>query len=239
MRELVGHMEGINRLLARYGVKFGIYKNKEFHEQLFPFDPLARVITAEEFAYLERGLTQRVDALNGFLADIYSDKKIVKDGVIPEDFIFSSKGYLPQCEGITPPKKIYSHISGIDLVQGKDGSWYILDEDGTIIFTDEDGNPLDPVLPSPDGMGNPVDLSGTPSDGTPSTPGTSTPGTTPDPGQNATLPTDTVPGVPDGTEPPDPGLPPEEAPELPPVQDPEIPQLPSEDPEGNIMPDGI
>lgn len=128
MRELVGHMEGINRLLARYGVKFGIYKNKEFHEQLFPFDPLARVITAEEFAYLERGLTQRVDALNGFLADIYSDKKIVKDGVIPEDFIFSSKGYLPQCEGITPPKRIYSHISGIDLVQGKDGSWYILED---------------------------------------------------------------------------------------------------------------
>lgn len=128
MRELVEHMEGINRLMARYGVKFGIYKNKEFHEQLFPFDPLARVITAEEFAYLERGLTQRVDALNAFLADIYSDKKIVKDGVIPENFIFSSKGYLPQCEGIRPPKDIYSHISGIDLVQAKDRSWYILED---------------------------------------------------------------------------------------------------------------
>lgn len=128
MRELVEHMEGINRLMARYGVKFGIYKNKEFHEQLFPFDPLARVITAEEFAYLERGLTQRVDALNAFLADIYSGKKIVKDGVIPEDFIFSSKGYLPQCEGIRPPKNIYSHISGIDLVQAKDRSWYILED---------------------------------------------------------------------------------------------------------------
>lgn len=128
MRELVEHMEGINRLMARYGVKFGIYKNKEFHEQLFPFDPLARVITAEEFAYLERGLTQRVDALNAFLADLYSDKKIVKDGVIPEDFIFSSKGYLPQCEGIRPPKDIYSHISGIDLVQAKDKSWYILED---------------------------------------------------------------------------------------------------------------
>ncbi len=128
MKELVAHMEKINQLLARYGVKFGIYKNKEFHEQLFPFDPLARVITAEEFAYLEKGLSQRVDALNAFLADIYSEKKIVKDGVIPEDFIFSSKGYLPQCEGITPPKKIYSHISGIDLVQAKDKTWYILED---------------------------------------------------------------------------------------------------------------
>jgi len=128
MKELVTHMERINQLLARYGVKFGIYKNKEFHEQLFPFDPLARVITAEEFAYLEKGLCQRVDALNAFLADIYGEKRIVKDGVIPEDFIFSSKGYLPQCEGIVPPKKIYSHISGIDLVQAKDKTWYILED---------------------------------------------------------------------------------------------------------------
>lgn len=128
MRELVEHMEGINRLMARYGVKFGIYKNNEFHEQLFPFDPLPRKIPAEEYSYLERGLIQRVDALNLFLKDLYSGKKIVKDGIIPEDFIFTSKGYLPQCEGVTPPKGIYSHISGIDLVQGKDLNWYILED---------------------------------------------------------------------------------------------------------------
>lgn len=128
MKEIVEQRESINRLMARYGVKFGIYKNNEFHEQLFPFDPLPRIIKPEEFSYLKRGLTQRVDALNTFLADIYSDKKIVKDGVIPEDFIFSSKGYLPQCEGVKPPKNIYSHISGIDLVQGKDGEWYILED---------------------------------------------------------------------------------------------------------------
>ncbi len=128
MRDMVEHMEGINRLMARYGVKFGIYKNREFHEQLFPFDPLPRVIPAEEFEYLEKGLAQRVDALNCFLADIYGEKKIVKDGVIPEDFIFLSKGYLPQCEGMIPPKRIYSHISGIDLVQAKDGTWYILED---------------------------------------------------------------------------------------------------------------
>ena len=120
MFELVDHTEDINRLLARYGVKFGIYKNNEFHEQLFPFDPLPRIISAEEFEFLDRGLSQRVRALNLFLADIYSDKKIIKDGVIPEDFVYSSKGYLPQCEGIVPPGRIYSHISGIDLVQGKD-----------------------------------------------------------------------------------------------------------------------
>ena len=128
MKDMIEHMESINRLMARYGVKFGIYKNGEFHEQLFPFDPLPRVITHKEFAYLEKGLSQRVDALNCFLSDVYEDKKIIKDGVIPEDFIFSSKGYLPQCEGMRPPKGIYSHISGIDLVQAKDGPWYILED---------------------------------------------------------------------------------------------------------------
>lgn len=79
MRELVEHTEGINRLMARFGVKFGIYKNGEFHEQLFPFDAIPRVITGEKFRILEKGLIQRVDALNLFLKDIYGEKKIIKD----------------------------------------------------------------------------------------------------------------------------------------------------------------
>ena len=128
MRNLTDHAPQINRLLSRYGVKFGIYKNQTFHEQLFPFDAIPRVITHEEFVRLEKGLIQRVDALNLFLADIYHDKKIVRDGVLPEEFLFASKGYLPECEGIAPPAGIYSHISGIDLVQAQDGDWYILED---------------------------------------------------------------------------------------------------------------
>ncbi len=126
--ELLQHTDTVNELLARYGVRFGIYKNNTFKEQLFPFDAIPRVIEYEEFLYLERGLKQRVTALNLFIKDIYSDKKIVKDGVVPEDFIFASSGYLAECEGILPPKGIYSHISGIDLVKGKDGNWYILED---------------------------------------------------------------------------------------------------------------
>lgn len=126
--DLLEHTDTVNELLARYGVKFGIYKNNTFKEQLFPFDTVPRIIEADEFDYLEKGLKQRVVALNLFLKDIYSEKKIVKDKVIPEDFIFASSGYLAQCEGVTPPKDIYSHISGIDLVQGKDKSWYILED---------------------------------------------------------------------------------------------------------------
>ena len=122
------HAAEINELLARYGVKFGIYKNGTFKEQLFPFDPIPRVIGAEEFAWLEKGLKQRVKALNLFISDIYSEKRIVKDGVVPEEFAFSSSGYLPQCEGLKPPKDVWAHIAGIDLVQGKDGNWYILED---------------------------------------------------------------------------------------------------------------
>lgn len=128
MKKLKDHMECINDLLARYGVRFGLYKNGEFKEQLFPFDPIPRVIPKAEFDFLEKGLIQRVKALNCFLEDIYSEKNIIEDGVVPESFVFSSSGFLPECEGIHPIKGIHSHISGIDLVEGKDGEWYILED---------------------------------------------------------------------------------------------------------------
>ena len=128
MDDLIRHERQINQQLARYGVKFGIYKNGEFQERLFPFDPIPRIIPAGEWAQLEKGLAQRVRALNCFLQDIYGKKRILADGVVPEDFVYRSPGYLAPCEGITPPGGIYSHISGIDLVKGKDGVWYVLED---------------------------------------------------------------------------------------------------------------
>ena len=127
MEELVRHSDQINKQLARYGVKFGLYKNGVFNERLFPFDAIPRIISAQDFQRLEKGLRQRVTALNLYLKDIYSEAKIVRDGVVPADFVYSSSGYLTPCEGITPPKGIYSHISGIDLVQAED-DWYILED---------------------------------------------------------------------------------------------------------------
>lgn len=126
--DLINYTDDVNAMMKRYGVKFGIYKNGTFKEQLFPFDSIPRIITKNDFSMIEKGLIQRVDALNLFLKDIYSEKKIVKDGVIPEEFALSSKGYLSQCEGIIPPLGVYSHISGIDLVQAKDSEWYILED---------------------------------------------------------------------------------------------------------------
>ena len=82
MDQLVQHQQTINDQMARYGVKFGLYKNGTFQERLFPFDPLPRVITAQEFETLDKGLVQRVNALNLFLKDVYGDKKIIRDGIV-------------------------------------------------------------------------------------------------------------------------------------------------------------
>ncbi len=128
MKRLIKSKESVNRWMERFGVRFGVYKNGTFNEQIFPFDSIARVITKSDWEKIEAGLIQRVKALNMFLNDIYHNKNIVKDGVIPEEFIYAAKDYLPQCEGISPAKDIYSHISGIDLVQSKTGEWYILED---------------------------------------------------------------------------------------------------------------
>lgn len=128
METLIKHKDAVNLWMERFGVKFGIYKHGVFNEQLFPFDSVPRVISHEEWRVLEKGLIQRCKALNSFLLDIYNEKKIVKDGVIPAEFVYSSKGYFVECEGITPAKGIFAHIAGIDLVQAKDGTWYILED---------------------------------------------------------------------------------------------------------------
>ncbi len=128
MKNLIESRDEVNRWMERFGVRFGVYKNGIFNEQLFPFDSIPRVISKKDWDYLDKGLIQRVRALNMFLYDIYHGKEIVKDGIVPEEFVYASKGYLPECEGITPANKIYAHISGIDLVQGKDEKWYVLED---------------------------------------------------------------------------------------------------------------
>ena len=128
MDELIASRDSVNKWMERYGVRFGVYKNGVFNEQFFPFDSVPRRIPADEWAMLEKGLVQRVKALNAFLYDIYHEKHIVTDGVVPKEFTYESKGYMPECEGITPMARVYAHIAGIDLVQAKDGQWLILED---------------------------------------------------------------------------------------------------------------
>ncbi len=126
--ELVNRRESINRELSRNGVRFGIYKNGEYHDRLFPYDPVPRIIESNEFDEMEAGLKQRVNALNAYLRDVYSDKKIIKDGIIPEEYVYTSAGYFPQVNGVTPPGGVFAHIAGEDLVQGQDGRWWVLED---------------------------------------------------------------------------------------------------------------
>lgn len=127
-KELTSIRDTVNRWMERFGVRFGVYKHGIFNEQLFPFDSVPRIIDKENWQYLEKGLEQRVRALNLFLWDIYHEKNIIRDGIIPQEFVYSSKGYMPECEGISPKNGVYAHIAGIDLVEGKDGKWYVLED---------------------------------------------------------------------------------------------------------------
>ncbi len=114
--------------LHQQGITFNVYGNEKGTEKIMPFDILPRVVTAPEWKILERGLKQRIEALNLFINDIYNDKKILKDKVIPAELVLSSECYLKQCEGLSPPKGIWIHITGTDLVRDGDGQFYVLED---------------------------------------------------------------------------------------------------------------
>lgn len=124
MQELLDNKALINDMLARYGVRFGIYKNGNFKEQLFPFDAIPRVIPADQFAIIEKGLIQRVKALNYFLQDVYGEKKIIKDGVVAEEFVFSSSGYL-SVKGFTRRKGFIPISAGLIWLKARIIEWRI------------------------------------------------------------------------------------------------------------------
>ena len=114
--------------LFNMGVTFTVYKDEKNLEQIFPFDIIPRIIESNEWKKLEEGLRQRIYALNLFIQDIYNDKKIIKDKVVPEELIYGGQSYLKQCEGLNPPRNIWNHITGTDIIRGKDGEFYILED---------------------------------------------------------------------------------------------------------------
>lgn len=115
-------------LLLKMGITFNVYGADEGTEKIFPFDLIPRIISDNDWQQIEAGLKQRIYALNEFLQDIYNDKKILRDKRVPEDLILSSKTYRSVCEGFTPPRKIWCHVTGTDLIRGKDGCFYVLED---------------------------------------------------------------------------------------------------------------
>ncbi len=116
------------RLLLQLGITFNVYGDSAGTERIFPFDLIPRILKAEEWAWIERGLKQRIRALNAFIDDIYHDQKILKDKIIPEEVIRSAIFYRPQCIGINPPRGVWCHITGTDLVRHGDGQIYVLED---------------------------------------------------------------------------------------------------------------
>jgi len=115
--------------MDKFAVNFNLYKDGNFIEQSLPFDIIPRIISKVEFAKIDRGLQQRVKALNLFLEDLYTDAKIVKEGIVPETFVEEAGGYLKEFVGFSPSQKIRAHINGIDLVKDSvNNEWVILED---------------------------------------------------------------------------------------------------------------
>lgn len=114
--------------MLRGGVTFTVYNEKRGVERVFPFDPIPRAIASDDWALLQRGLEQRVIALNLFLADVYGDQRIFENDTVPRDVVESSRGYLPELRGVRPSKGVFVHVAGIDLIRDADGSFLVLED---------------------------------------------------------------------------------------------------------------
>lgn len=126
--ELLMRQKAAQVAMMKLGATFNVYGDSQGTERIFPFDVLPRIISVSEWNFLEAGLKQRIHALNLFIADIYGEQKIIKDGIIPLELINSASGFLKPCMGLKPPGEIWCHITGTDLVRDKDGKWFVLED---------------------------------------------------------------------------------------------------------------
>lgn len=126
--ELMLRQAAASAAMYKLGATFNVYGDEDAEDRIFPFDVIPRIVAVSEWEYLERGLKQRIHALNLFLDDIYHDQKIVADGHIPLELIESATGFLKPCVGLNPPGKVWCHITGTDLVRDKAGQWFVLED---------------------------------------------------------------------------------------------------------------
>jgi uncharacterized circularly permuted ATP-grasp superfamily protein len=120
--------EEAERAFQRVGITFAVYGEDTGTERLIPFDLVPRIIPRDEWAMLERGLQQRVAALNAFLDDIYHDQRILADGRVPRERVLGNAQYRPEMHGMRVPGGIYAHIAGVDLVRAGQGEFYVLED---------------------------------------------------------------------------------------------------------------
>jgi len=127
--ELAARQLAAELAIKEMGISFTVYNEKDGTiDRNWPFDIVPRIIPKSEWDKIEAGLIQRVKALNMFINDLYHDQKIIKDGVLPKEVLEKSKNFRPECVGITPPRGIWAHVCGSDLVRDVDGTVYVLED---------------------------------------------------------------------------------------------------------------
>jgi len=127
-REFRARRKLADATFLREGITFSVYSDQQGSERIFPFDLIPRVIPASDWGPLRQGLLQRIHALNEFLTDIYGEQRILKEGRLPADLVLGSKGYLSAMRGVKPPRGVYIHIAGIDLIRGPGGEILVLED---------------------------------------------------------------------------------------------------------------
>lgn len=128
IEDLQKKQKNLEIAMVNMGITFNVYSEDGGTERIIPIDIIPRVINAPDWKILEKGLKQRIEALNLFLLDIYGEQKILKDKVIPREVIMSSKGYIKECQGIRPLKDIFIHITGSDLIRNEKGEFVVLED---------------------------------------------------------------------------------------------------------------
>jgi len=114
--------------IRQMGITFTVYSDKGNIDREWPFDIIPRVIDALEWRQIEKGLKQRLKALNLFVNDLYNDQQIINDGIVPRQLLDSSANFRPECKGIHPPHGVWAHICGSDLVRNEEGTMYVLED---------------------------------------------------------------------------------------------------------------
>jgi uncharacterized circularly permuted ATP-grasp superfamily protein len=126
--ELQAKNAAVDLSFMRQGVTFTVYNDERGTERIFPFDLMPRIIPGSEWAHLEEGLKQRITALNLFLHDVYHEQKIVKDGVVPREILYSAKHFRREFMNVRVPRDIYIHICGTDLIRDDKGEYLVLED---------------------------------------------------------------------------------------------------------------
>jgi uncharacterized circularly permuted ATP-grasp superfamily protein len=112
----------------RIGITFAVYGDPEAQERLIPFDVIPRILAAGEWEVLQRGLEQRVKAINAYIKDIYGRREILKAGIVPEDLVFQNPVFRPEMNGQKVPHDLYVHVAGIDVVRVDGDDFYVLED---------------------------------------------------------------------------------------------------------------